>query len=68
MTSSAVDGSQRSAARVAAVVYLLSFALVVAVNFGIFGRLLRGGPPEMAQNILAHETFFRVGLVGQLLY
>jgi hypothetical protein len=49
--------------------YLISFATVVAVNFGIFARLIVGGnPSETARNILAHETLFRVGMVGDLVY
>ena len=69
MSTTALEASQRTAAKTAAVAYLLSFATVVAVNFGIFGRLLtRGDPARAAANILAQETLFRVGIAGQLLY
>jgi hypothetical protein len=69
MTSSAVDGSQRRAARIAGLAYLLSFATVVSVNFGIFARLIVGDDPaQTARNILAHETLFRLGVAGDLLY
>jgi hypothetical protein len=69
MTTFSIDGSQRRAARIAGLACLVSFAIVVPVNFGIFGRLIVGDDPaQTARNILAHETLFRVGLVGDLLY
>ena len=69
MTTSSIDGSQRKAARIAGFAYLLSFVTVVSVNFGIFARLIVGADPaQTARNILAHETLFRVGLAGDLLY
>jgi hypothetical protein len=67
--SSAIDGSQRKAARIAGLAYLLSFVTVVSVNFGIFARLIvTADPAQTARNILAHETLFRVGLAGDVLY
>ena len=63
MTVIGVDEAQRKAARAVGLVYPLSFATVVAVNFGIFARLTAGNPPETAQNILAHETQVRVSVV-----
>jgi hypothetical protein len=69
MTTSAIDGSQRKAARIAALACLISFVTVVAVNFGIFARLIvRGDPAQTARNILAHETLFRIGIAGDVLY
>ncbi len=69
MTPGSIDGSQRKAARIAGLVYLLSFATVVAVNFGILGRLVvRTDPAQTARNILAHETLFRAGIAGEVLY
>jgi len=69
MTLSGINGSQRAAARVAGLACLISFATVVAVNFGIFGRLIIGGnPAETARNILAHETLFRIGIAGDMVY
>ena len=61
--------SQRRAARVAGIAYLLATVIVVSVNFGIHDRLIVAGNPSVtAQNILAHETQFRVGIVGDLIY
>ena len=67
--TSAIVGSQRRAARMAGLAYLLSFAIVVSVNFGIFTRLIVGADPTLtARNILAHETLFRAGLAGAVFY
>jgi hypothetical protein len=69
MTISTVDDSQRTAARVAGLACLVSFVTVVTVNFGIFARLIiRGNPAETARNILAHETLFRIGVAGDMVY
>jgi hypothetical protein len=64
-----VDQSQRKAARIVGVAFPLSFLTVVWVNFGIFGRLIApGDPTETVRNIVAHETLFRIGIAGNLLY
>ena len=68
MTISTIDESQRKAAKVAGLAYLISFATVVYVNFGIHDHLLVENNAETARNILAHETLFRIGIVGDLLY
>ena len=64
-----IDESQRKAAKVAGVAFLLTMAVVVAVNFGINERLMvSGNAAETARNILAHETLFRLGVAGNLVY
>ncbi len=69
MTINTIDESQRKAAKVAGFAYLISFATVVAVNFGIFARLIvRGNAAETARNILTHETLFRIGVAGDMVY
>jgi hypothetical protein len=69
MTTSTIDESQRKAAQVAGFSYLTTFAIVVAVNFGINERLMVGGDPaQTAHNILAHERLFRIGIAGNLVY
>jgi hypothetical protein len=69
MTTTTIDESQRKAAKVAGLAYLLTFAMVVYVNFGIHDRLIVGeNAAQTARNILAHERFFRVGIAGDLLY
>jgi hypothetical protein len=69
MTITTIDQPQRKAAIVAGLSYLLTFAIVVAVNFGIHDRLIvDGNAAETARNILAHEALFRLGIVGDLIY
>jgi hypothetical protein len=68
MASYSIDESQRMAARVAGWSYLLSFSTVCYANFGIHDRLISNSASETAQNILAHEQLFRVGIVGDLFY
>jgi hypothetical protein len=69
MTSSGVDGAQRTAAKVAGAAYLITFATVVFVNFGIHDRLIvRHNAAETARNILTHERLFRVGIAGDVAY
>ena len=64
-----IDKPQRTAARIAGLAYLISFVTVIAVNFGVFARLIiRGNPMETARNILANETLFRIGVAGDILY
>lgn len=64
-----IDESQRKAAKVAGFAFLITFAIVVYVNFGIHGRLMvAGNAAETARNILAHERLFRVAIAGDLVY
>ncbi|MBZ5572797.1 MAG: DUF4386 domain-containing protein [Acidobacteriia bacterium] len=64
----AIDESQRNAAKVAGLAYLITFATVVYVSFGIHQRLIAGNAAETARNILAHERLFRIGITGYLFY
>jgi hypothetical protein len=68
MTISSIDGSQRTAAKVTALAYLLNFALVIYVHYGILWRLITENAAETARNILAHEQFFRAGIALNILY
>jgi hypothetical protein len=69
MTIGRVGGPQLNAARLAALACLISFPIVIAVNFGIMARLVvSSDPAATARNIVAHETLFRVGAMGDLLY
>src|ERR1700693_1289693 len=69
MTISTIDDSQRTAARVAGLAYLISFASVVFVQFAIHDRLIvAGNPAETARNIMAHELLFRIGIACDLIY
>ncbi len=63
-----VDGSQRSAARVAAIAYLLALIAMV-VSFRLYLPLLAWNDlAATAQNIAAHEPAFRLYLAGALAY
>jgi Domain of unknown function (DUF4386) len=69
MTTSPIEKSQRKAARVAGFAYLITFAIVVYVNFGIHGRLMvAGNAAATARNILEHQRLFRIGIAGDLIY
>lgn len=69
MATYPVDESQRHAAKAAGLAYLVTFAIVVYVNFGIHNRLMvPGNAGETARNILAHEQLFRLGILGDLIY
>jgi len=69
MTIYPIDESQRKGARVAGFAYLVTFATVVYVNFGIHDRLIvANNAAETARNILAHARLFHIGIVSDLLY
>ena len=69
MTTNIIEKSQQTAAKVAGFTYLITFATVVYVNFGIHARLIvRNNAVETAHNILAHERLFRVSIAGDLIY
>ena len=69
MAISTISESQRTAARIAGLAFPISFFTVVAVNFGVFaGLIVDGNPAETARNILAHETLFRLGMAGNVVY
>ncbi len=69
MTTGAIDESQQRAAKAAGLAYLLTFLIVVSVNYGIHDRLIvESNAAETAHNILAHEQLFRLGIVGDILY
>ena len=69
MTTSAIDQSQRTAAKVAGFAYLFSFAAVVFAQFRIQDRLIFDrDAAETARNILAHERLFRIGIACDLFY
>jgi hypothetical protein len=63
-----VEVARGRAARAAGLAYLLSFAVLVAVNFGILEPLVaHATTAEITRNILSHEALFRVGIAGLLL-
>ncbi|HEY6070800.1 MAG TPA: DUF4386 domain-containing protein [Chthoniobacterales bacterium] len=69
MTTTNIDNSQRTAAKVAGWSYLFSFAIVIVGNFVLLGPLvIPRNAAETARNILAHETQFRAALTCFISY
>ena len=69
MTATAIDGFQRTAAKVAGATALITMAIVVIANFGIRERLIvAGNVAETARNIVAHERLFRINIACDLTY
>lgn len=69
MAISTIDESQRNAAKVAGIAYLLSFAIVVSAFYGLYARLVvPGNTAETARNIIAHERLFRIIIACDVLY
>lgn len=63
----AVDESQRAAAKVVGVVYLLAMALAMFSEGYVRGTLVVAGDAELtARNILAHKQLFRLGVGVEL--
>jgi len=69
MTPGTITQSQRTAAKVAGWSFLFTMVIVVVANYGLLNPLVvRGDAGATARNILAHETQFRVVVVGFLAY
>ena len=68
-TISNIDNSQRTAAKVAGWSFLFTMVIVVFANYWLLNPLIvRGNAAGTAQNILAHETQFRVAATLFLTY
>jgi len=68
MASYPIDESQRKAAKVAGLAYLITLLIVFYVTFGIHAHLIVANNAETARNILAHERLFRIGIASDLIY
>jgi Domain of unknown function (DUF4386) len=69
MTTSNIDNSQRTAAKVAGVAGLLAFVLVVFGNYVLLEPLVvPRNAVDTARNILAHQTQFRFALACFITY
>src|SRR5258708_31642563 len=69
MTFSTIDESQRTAARNEGLAVQIAFECVVVVIFDMLARVMvRGNAAETARNIMAHETLFRIGVAGDMVY
>src|SRR5437870_4704956 len=64
-----IDNSQRTAAKVAGIAGILTFALVVFGNYVLLGPLvIPRNAADTARNILAHQTQFRCALACFITY
>jgi hypothetical protein len=61
-----IDPSQRTAARVAGVTYLLALPPAIFAEFFVLGRLVTSDAAETARSIVAHERLFRLGIASNL--
>src|SRR5438445_7760224 len=69
MAINSIDNSQRTAAKVAGISGLLTFAIVVFGNLVLLGPLvIPRNAADTARNILAHETQFRAALTCFISY
>src|SRR5438132_1339427 len=69
MAINSIDNSQRTAAKVAGISGLLTFAIVVFGNFVLLGPLvIPRNAADTARNILAHVTQFRAALTCFISY
>jgi hypothetical protein len=69
MTIAKIDNSQRTAAKIAGWSGLLTFAIVVFGNYVLLNPLVvPGNAAATAQNIVAHQTQFRITVVCFLTY
>jgi hypothetical protein len=67
MTINTIDESQRKAARVVGLMYLLFFPFGAFAEFYAFGQLVvYDSAAETARNIMAHERLFRLGIAANL--
>ena len=63
-----IDESQRKAAKIVGLAYLLAIVPAVFAEFYVLGRLVvSGDAAETARNIAAHERLFRLGTASNLL-
>ena len=69
MTISILDESQRKAARVAGFTLLFAIAIVIISNYSVsFRYIIPDNAVDTAQNIMAHETLFRINIACNLIY
>ena len=61
------EASPRSSARITGVVYLLYFLTAVSAEFFLSGLVVSGDAAATANNIVAHQLSFRLGLATGLI-
>jgi hypothetical protein len=66
MALDTLEPSQRTAARVVGLAYLLALPLGIFAELVVLGRLVSSDAAETARNIVAHERLFRLGIASNL--
>ncbi|MFN7961878.1 MAG: DUF4386 domain-containing protein [Thermoanaerobaculia bacterium] len=67
MSAATVDASQRRAAKIIGLAYLLGMATAIFADVYVRGRLIvPDSAIETARNLLANETMWRLGIAGYL--
>jgi hypothetical protein len=66
MAHGTIEPSQRTAARIVGLAYLLALPPAVFAEFAVLGRLVSSDAAETARNIVAHERLFRLGIASNL--
>jgi hypothetical protein len=61
-----IEPSQRTAARVVGLTYLLALPPAIFAEFFVLGRLVSSDAADTARNIVAHERLFRLGIASNL--
>ena len=61
-----LEPSQRTAARIVGLAYLLALPLGIFAELGVLGRLVANDAAETARNIVAHERLFRLGIASNV--
>lgn len=69
MTTGPINDPQRKAAKIAGLACLFSLVFITVgfTHSGFFAGLAIKDPPHAALYVLAHETLFRLGIVGDVL-
>lgn len=68
MATSLINQSQRKAAKVAGLTFLIAIVVVIFSNYGITFRFIVPDASETARNILANQTLFRISIACNLIY
>ncbi len=69
MTINAINHSQRKVAKVAGFTFIFAIAIVIFSNYSVnFRFIIPDNAVDTAQNIMAHETLFRINIVSNLIY
>jgi hypothetical protein len=68
MAITLIDASQRNAARVVGLSYLVAMPFALFAGFYVFSQLIvRDHAAQTIQNVLAHEGLFRLGIAANLI-